>query len=82
MAELFLLLLQFFLLSVFQCQAVQFFHLVAQQLQAGLCLIGILLAFGQPLAGFVPGLPGVPGLFSQLFCVGKFVQQFAVGLLA
>ena len=82
LAQLRLLLFQLFLFAVFQSQAVQFFHLVTQQLQLGLRFVGILPALGQPLADLVPGFPGLVGVGGQGFNAGKLVHQFAVGVLA
>lgn len=71
LAQLGLFPFQLFLLAVFQCQAVQFFHLVTQQLQLGLRFIGILPALGQPLADLVPGFPGFAGVGGQSLNAGN-----------
>ena len=51
LAELRLFLFQVFLLARFQGQTIQFFHLIPQKLEFGLCFIGILLAL--PVAAAV-----------------------------
>ena len=82
LAELRLFLFQVFLLARFQGQTIQFFHLIPQKLEFGLCFIGILLAFGQPLADLVPGFPGFPCFSGQGLNAGELVHQLAVGFLA